>query len=195
MFDVVAKLWNVRKRQLEPKDVQSLYSRMAGPVRTPFSSSHTWHVLLQWKPWAVNQFLCMYNPLVTLEGGTVTLDAVKVHIRDNAELLHSLPNKVRQTLVLHLQVAASDISEGYPSKPEIATFCSREVHTRFTCDVCEQYPIFGPRIRCNICADYDLCNECHSSRQSLLAKLGMFDVLAKLWNVWRVGKALKSLTC
>jgi hypothetical protein len=34
------------------------------------------------------------------------------------------------------------------------------VHTGITCDGCSKYPIVGVRHKCEMCADYDLCQQC-----------------------------------
>lgn len=36
-----------------------------------------------------------------------------------------------------------------------------EVHHGVQCDWCDQVPLVGPRYKCSVCADYDLCNRCH----------------------------------
>ena len=48
---------------------------------------------------------------------------------------------------------------------------SAEVHTRYTCDICDVGPIVGTRYHCVTCPDFDLCEECeeeHGHEHALL---------------------------
>lgn len=55
----------------------------------------------------------------------------------------------------HLQRGESD-----PSPP---------CHHSHVCDACEQAPIVGPRFKCKVCRDYDLCGSCFMLKNELHA--------------------------
>jgi hypothetical protein len=38
-----------------------------------------------------------------------------------------------------------------------------ELHPNVTCDGCGKHPIIGPRFKCNVRADFDLCGQCHKA--------------------------------
>jgi hypothetical protein len=38
----------------------------------------------------------------------------------------------------------------------------QEIHPGIWCDECQQRPIVGPRFKCQVCPDYDLCGDCKS---------------------------------
>ena len=43
------------------------------------------------------------------------------------------------------------------------------VHDGITCDSCKAIPVKGPRYRCSMCADYDLCQVCMNTRAQVLS--------------------------
>lgn len=45
-------------------------------------------------------------------------------------------------------------------KLEEKEFKEEEIHKNFICDGCGADPIKGPRHKCVICSDYDLCDKC-----------------------------------
>jgi hypothetical protein len=58
---------------------------------------------------------------------------------------------------LDLLIKAKDQEDDFASSGN-----EGEVHATVTCDGCEMKPIRGARWKCRVCADFDLCDVCHS---------------------------------
>ena len=43
---------------------------------------------------------------------------------------------------------------------------NQEVHFNVICDGCNAFPLIGPRYKCTVCLDHDLCFKCHSKGKS-----------------------------
>jgi hypothetical protein len=61
-----------------------------------------------------------------------------------------------------------------------------EIHYNVVCDVCQQEPLRGVRLKCDVCLDYDLCLECfragrksksHSTRSHPMIVIGRAESL------------------
>lgn len=44
----------------------------------------------------------------------------------------------------------------------------REIHAGVLCDGCQQCPLIGARMKCSVCNDYDLCEDCISKKVETL---------------------------
>jgi hypothetical protein len=58
--------------------------------------------------------------------------------------------------------AAEAVPAAEPEVVHVDHVDAKEVHLGIWCDECKQKPIVGPRFKCNVCPDYDLCGTCHS---------------------------------
>jgi len=61
-----------------------------------------------------------------------------------------------------LQQAESEIAREEPDRVR---------HRGITCDVCDMSPIVGPRYKCAVRSDYDLCQSCHEKSDSKYAMI------------------------
>jgi next to BRCA1 gene 1 protein len=50
----------------------------------------------------------------------------------------------------------------YRPSPDGTVLDGRPVHTTVTCDGCQTHPIVGPRYKCTVCHDFDLCEACEA---------------------------------
>lgn len=56
------------------------------------------------------------------------------------------------------------LSDGSPDEPDADRGPEGEaVHQGVVCDGCQMAPISGPRYKCLMCPDYDLCRTCEAS--------------------------------
>mmetsp|Transcript_49548 Transcript_49548/g.106022 ORF Transcript_49548/g.106022 Transcript_49548/m.106022 type:complete len:446 (+) Transcript_49548:116-1453(+) len=88
------------------------------------------------------------------------------------EMLKTLSFDVRSKIVQDLaQVLTPLIQQDLCSPTDGAEHLSagsgRLVHHGFTCDGCQTSPIEGPRYRCTVCDDYDLCGACFVKKEEI----------------------------
>ncbi|EER05307.1 hypothetical protein Pmar_PMAR027947 [Perkinsus marinus ATCC 50983] len=61
------------------------------------------------------------------------------------------------------------------------------VHLGIECDCCEELPIVGPRYRCAVCADFDLCATCYKKPTNKQHRTDhCFTLIAKPVTLWSV---------
>jgi len=104
----------------------------------------------------------LLDPLVSLSEGSMDLDQLKLHIAMAVEVVQGLPREIRTDLAARLHSALFAIVEELRAEPSTV-----EVHLNVICDGCDQGPIAGPRYKCAIRPDYDLCGSCHARRHEL----------------------------
>jgi len=54
------------------------------------------------------------------------------------------------------------VQEKLPSQPQLPEKV-KPVHSRVSCDGCEQFPIVGVRYKCSVCPDFDYCETCEAN--------------------------------
>ena len=79
------------------------------------------------------------------------------------EDLHECVRLFSSAATLNLEVvAAPDASAGAPAAAAQASASEGHVHTNVTCDNCGMAPIVGPRFKCLVRDDFDLCPSCET---------------------------------
>merc|ERR1719210_2515767 len=51
--------------------------------------------------------------------------------------------------------------------PSEALAAPESVHVNVVCDGCGAQPLTGPRFRCQVCPDYDLCGSCYMRKDEI----------------------------
>jgi len=106
----------------------------------------------------------LLDPLLLLVEGSLDLDDLRTHIARGIEVVKALPKCTQQEL------GARMLSAVMASVAQVCTQPSTvEAHMNVVCDGCEQSPITGPRYKCNIRPDFDLCGRCHARRHEINA--------------------------
>jgi hypothetical protein len=83
---------------------------------------------------------------------------------ENAFALFALIPDIPERIKRILEKAASFVKNVVATHVKNAgSAVSPSVHPNITCDSCGMNPIIGPRFKCTVCNDYDLCYECESN--------------------------------
>lgn len=101
----------------------------------------------------------LLDPLVSLAEGSLDLNQLKLHIVMGMEVIRGLPDDTKQDLGARMLSAIMTVANDLRAEPSTV-----EIHLNVVCDGCEQCPITGPRYKCDLCGDYDLCGRCHARR-------------------------------
>jgi hypothetical protein len=107
----------------------------------------------------------LLDPLVLLVENNLDLNDLQTHIAVGIEVVEALPDHVKKDLGARMLSAVMSVVQEISAEPSCV-----EVHMHVVCDGCGQCPITGPRYKCNIRADYDLCSRCHERRHELHAE-------------------------
>jgi len=89
---------------------------------------------------------------------------------------------------------AATTSNSAPQVGGVAGGVTGEIHDAITCDGCDQSPIIGKRYKCNVCLNFDLCQNCintadHDRSHTFTLKAGAIYVT----RVEEVTQQLKSV--
>eukprot|EP01113_Clastostelium_recurvatum_P044791 TRINITY_DN75_c0_g1_i1.p1 TRINITY_DN75_c0_g1~~TRINITY_DN75_c0_g1_i1.p1 ORF type:complete len:496 (+),score=181.84 TRINITY_DN75_c0_g1_i1:97-1584(+) len=97
------------------------------------------------------------NPLAAL---MAMLDGVELHYN----------NPESGTRVADISALLPALREAFGAKSASPAESSSEepsVHRHVTCDGCKTSPIVGPRFKCKVCDDFDLCASCESKNMTV----------------------------
>lgn len=91
-------------------------------------------------------------------------DVVELLLRT---LLQLPPEQLRNVLSVVNSIVLKAALRFLPDAASMTEEIAPGVHWRITCDGCGASPLVGPRFKCAVCPDYDLCGWCHEQRAEM----------------------------
>ena len=68
------------------------------------------------------------------------------------EIMPSIISQIKEEVIKKSKIK--------PEKDEAKEYSEEQIHKNYICDGCGVDPIKGPRHKCAVCPDYDLCDDC-----------------------------------
>jgi len=103
--------------------------------------------------------MCLVFPLLKQKIFTISWtdeDGDMVTIASDEELIIALTEMSGPVYKLIINIKSEKKSEDISSKES-------QIHPGIVCDGCEKTPIVGPRYKCVVCDDFDLCGSCEAA--------------------------------
>merc|ERR1719317_1494276 len=103
--------------------------------------------------------MCLVFPLLKQKMFTISWmdeDGDMVTIASDEELIIALTEMSGPVCKLIINIKSENKSEDISSKES-------QIHPGIVCDGCEKTPIVGPRYKCVVCDDFDLCGSCEAA--------------------------------
>ncbi|CAJ1373898.1 unnamed protein product [Effrenium voratum] len=115
-------------------------------------------LLSELKGFWVEEWATLVQPLHTLTAGSFDLTQLQSFAQVAMEAYKKLDASLQARARGFLQAAIDRIQE---------ELCMEEVHGNVICDGCDQDPIYGRRMKCATCPDFDLCMRCYKQLEKV----------------------------